>query len=423
VSASVKMKTYFRGETFWLMIILAAGVFMRCAAIYAFSHPPESDELVYQSMAVNLVNGRGIVDFHGDKAMYNVGYPLFIIAPVFVAFGESLLAVRFSNLFLGILSIYLCYAIAREAGGGRTARLLAAAGWAFYLPANVYTVYLLKENLMTPLMLGVIWCVLRTKNCASLNSAMGCGVLLGLIALVGNAGLSLVSAVLFGFMYAPARWGKKVSLFIVTFVLAVLVAMPWALRNQHVLGAPVLNTNGGFNLYLGNNPLATGMFMSIADTPWGEKWHELRNEKGELAASETMRHEATTWIVTHPAAFFRLALRKIIYFWTPPWHEGKGNLSVAEAMVRFLWLLQFFILVGGALLSLFFLRLRPTQLGVLWTAIIAYSAVHMIFYVTFRYREPIMPLLCILTAIAVEWVVARYAVIMLMRKSLQRAID
>jgi 4-amino-4-deoxy-L-arabinose transferase-like glycosyltransferase len=98
-------------------------------------------------MALNLISGNGIVDGMGNYAMYNVGYPLFVLAPVFALFGEDILIARLLNALLGGLAVVLCYAIAKEAGAGKIGRLLAAALWALYLPASVYAVYLLKENL------------------------------------------------------------------------------------------------------------------------------------------------------------------------------------------------------------------------------------------------------------------------------------
>jgi 4-amino-4-deoxy-L-arabinose transferase-like glycosyltransferase len=87
-------------------------------------------------MAQNLINGRGVVDNMGNYAMYNVGYPLFLLAPMYLAFGEHLLAARLANVGLGVVSILLCYQLARQAGAGRLGRLLAAAGWAVYQPAS-----------------------------------------------------------------------------------------------------------------------------------------------------------------------------------------------------------------------------------------------------------------------------------------------
>ena len=118
-------------EAAWLVAIIVAGVAMRVAAIVGFVHAPESDELAYRAMAVNLAGGHGILDGMGNRAMYNAGYPLFILAPVFLVFGDNLLAARAANLVLGAVSIVLCHATAREAGADRRGRLLAAACWAF----------------------------------------------------------------------------------------------------------------------------------------------------------------------------------------------------------------------------------------------------------------------------------------------------
>ncbi|HZE11446.1 MAG TPA: hypothetical protein VE034_07675, partial [Burkholderiales bacterium] len=57
---------------------------------------------------------------------------------------------------------------------------------------------------------------------------------------------------------------------------------------------------------------------------------------------------------------------------------------------------------AAALGSLFFASLRNRTLAVLWLGIACYTAVHMLFYVIFRYREPIMPLLGVIAALAVE---------------------
>ena len=397
---------FLSNDYMWLSFIVVTGLLIRFAAILTFDHVPESDELAYQSMALNLVRGNGVVDYMGNHAMYNVGYPLLILAPVFFFFGEDLLIARLFNLVLGGVAIALCYMVAKEAGAGRVGRLLAAAIWALYLPASVYGVYLLKENLMIPLMLGVMWCTLRLARKPSYRVAVGCGALFGLIALTGNAALSLAGALALALMLSPATHWQRISLSVLILAVAVAVLAPWMVRNMQVVGAPVLNTNGGFNLYLGNNPAATGMFVSIADTPRGPTWEALR-KAGEVQASDTLKSEAISWVKEHPAEFLSLAFKKAAYLWTPPFHEAKGESSTAETVVRFMWLIQFLVLVAAAVLSLTLTNLRNRQVAILWAAIAFYTAVHMLFYVVFRYREPIMPMLSILAALTIETVYMR----------------
>ncbi len=110
-----------------MVVIVGVGLFLRAAAIAVLKHEPESDELAYLSMALNLVEGKGVIDGMGNHAMYNVGYPLFILGPIFYFLGENLYVARLSNMLLGGLSIGVCYLIAKEAGAGRLGRLFAAA--------------------------------------------------------------------------------------------------------------------------------------------------------------------------------------------------------------------------------------------------------------------------------------------------------
>jgi 4-amino-4-deoxy-L-arabinose transferase-like glycosyltransferase len=398
-----------RSEALLLAGLIFFGVLLRLAAILLFNHAPQSDELAYQSMAVNLLEGRGVIDHMGNHAMYNVGYPLFILTPIFWLFGLNLWVVKLCHALLGAMAIFLTHQIAKEAGAGKLGRLLAAAAWAFYLPASTYCVYLAKENLMIPLMLALVWCTLRLGKHASLRLAVLCGGLIGLLALTGNAALSLLGALAVALLASCRSIPKHLFLVVGTIVMsAALVAAPWMIRNHHVLGVPVLNTNGGFNLYLGNNPAATGMFVSISETPRAATWETLRRE-GEVKASEVLKHEAMAWIRAHPMEFFQLALKKGLYFWTPPWHAGSTPSSATESLVRALWAVQFVVLLVLAGLALVCKDLRTQPLLCLWLAVLGYTAVHMLFYVIFRYREPIMALVGVIAAMSLERMVLTMA--------------
>lgn len=392
-------------ESSLLWGVAIAGLLFRLVAIAAFGHSPESDELAYRSMALNLLAGKGIVDHMGNLAMYNVCYPLFILAPAFLVDPNELLVARVFNALLGTGGIFVCHAIAREVGSGVIGRLVAAVLWAFYLPAAIYVVYLAKENLMTLLVLGSVYFSLRLLNGAGRSAAIGCGACFGGLALTGNAALSLLIVVPVVLYFSRKAEVDRIQLGMLVLIFAIAIPAPWVMRNMHALGVPLLNTNGGFNLYVGNNPAATGMFVSIGDTPRGESWQSIR-QQGEVYASELLRKEAISWIEENPRQFAALAVQKLAYFWMPPFHRGAGEQSKVEILVRALWALQFVILILAAAGTLLIQPLRRRGgVGLLWLAIGSYTAVHMLFYVIFRYREPIMPLVSVLAALVIEHLV------------------
>ncbi len=390
-------------ERRWLLGLLLLGLLLRLGAILAIPHAPVSDELSYQHMALSFLSRGEIRDDAGNWAFFNAGYPLLVLAPVWALFGhESLLAVRLVHVALGLLSIVMVHRLAAAAGAGRLGRLAASAAWALYLPTGVYAVYLAKENLLVPLMLGLVWCALRFAAAPSYRVAAMAGLLLGLTALVGNAGLCLLAALLLGLAWAPAGTALKLRWAGLIVLVAGLLVAPWMLRNQQVLGAPVLNTNGGFNLYIGNNPQATGLFVSIADTPQRDNWQQDRRDVGELQASQHLAAAAKDWIRAHPADFMGLALKKALLFWTPPVHSGQGTPSRMEELMRQAWAVEFVLMAGLALLGLLAGGLRDRRARILWLAVLAYTGVHMLFYVIYRYRLPIMPIVAVLAALSLE---------------------
>lgn len=392
-----------------LYAILAAAFLLRLASVIVLSSPLESDMLAYDTMARTLLSGSGMRDHDANRAFFSMGYPFFVLAPVYWLTDGSIFAAKLANCVLGTFSVFLCWLLLRVAGQGALVRLLAAGLYAIYLPTLVYATYLFKEHLLIPLILMLLCLSLHISKQQrfGIREACAAGLLCGLIALVGNAGLSCSLPLLIVIMRARNDMKARLAGVVLTVLLAILVCIPWVARNQAVLGHAVLNTNVGFNLYIGNNPAASGDFVSIAETPRGQSWHELRSQ-GEWCASETLRQEAHAWIRDNPVAFVELAFHKAGILWRLPVHAGKQQASTFEVMVRQAWLLQYVGLMVLALYALAAARRNHTIVtATLCLALIGYTSTHMLFYASTRYREAVMPLVCMLAALGLGMLVRR----------------
>lgn len=382
-------------DLLWLGVLTAA---IRGFAVWLLNIPPESDYQAYFYMARSLYDGLGLVDPFGNLAYYNAGYPLFLYV-LFVAFEPGIEVAQAANVVLGVLSTWLVYLIARHISRSRAMGWVAALLWVGYVEAFVYTEYLAKENLAIPILLAILYLSFRlstTRN-RSLWSAV-IGALYAFQATVSSAALFALPITLFQLARLDVPIAQRTKAGLVLLLTMGLVLSPWLYRNYQVLGAPVLNTNGGFNLYLGNNPAATGYFVSIGDTPLGAKWNAVRREQGELAATRLAQREALLYIREHPWESIKRAVFKAVAFWAPPMHEGARGASLLENVARRIWLVEFALLVMAALATLARPRLMSREIMILWFYVLGYTAVHMMFYVIFRYRLAIMPVVCLLAA-------------------------
>lgn len=390
-----------------IALAIALALIVRGAAVAVLQIDPVSDYLAYDQMARKLLAGKVMTDSFGNAAFYSGGYPLFFLAPIYALFGHSVLAAQFGNAVLGAVSTYLVYLLLRETKAGAVARVAGPLMFALYVPSWLYCEYLAKENLMTPLLLALVYVSARLHQHPTMRLALLGGAIVAALSITGSAALALLPLALAALVFANASISQRLRAGLAFLLAAMLLLAPWQYRNQQVIGSPVVNTNGGFNLYLGNNPNADGMFVSIAATPLGDSWKDIRSQ-GEVRASNQLRDAAIQWISENPVEFVQLALKKAVLFWTPPVHEGKGKPSTMENLVRGVWLLQYLVLCVPALYVLVTLKKRNRFVAGTVAGIVLYTGVHMLFYVIFRYREPIMPMLIVLSAIGIESLVARF---------------
>jgi uncharacterized protein (DUF983 family) len=372
-----------------------------------------SDYMEYWTLATNLHAGHGLVNTEGRlSAFMSLGYPIFLAA-VFEVAGHSIAAVKAANVLLGVASVLLLFLLARRLFGSFVVAAVSALLLAVYVEAIAYTTYAAKENLMAPLMIGLLWIAADKSEARNAwANPVAFGAVAGLIAMVGNAALSLMPAALFLVWLGQRHFGCTARYLLIAGVVGALTVAPLLVRNHAVFGTWVLNTNGGFNLYIGNNPAATPYFTSIADTPIAPQWEELRSELGEHGIDAHLRRLAVDHILSEPAGTAMLMLRKAVAFWDLPTHSGMGGEGKLVSLLRFAWLVQFIAACALCIASLALFRRYAQGAATLVLAIAGYTAVHMLFYVIYRYRLPIMPFVLVGAGLALGsvlqgWMAAR----------------
>lgn len=384
----------------WLSV--AAAVVVRLAALAAFARPLESDGLAYFTLARSLAETGLMTDQFGHHAFYSPGYPL-LLAPFYAVFGASTTLAHLVNLVLAGGSAALVWRLVRALGGGRGAALLGGLAFAIWLPGVWLATDLARENLSIPLLLGyALACVGIVRGRATRTAAAVAGSLYAFGLLAGSSvvltGAAFVVALAIALHRAPRAGLNRLAVFAGA---ALLVLSPWLYATDTMTGRPVLTTNTAFNLYIGNNPAATGRFVSIRETPLAPVWHARVAVLGEVATGDWLAAETSRWIATNPGRAAALAARKLALFWAPNIPDAADFAQSPKlAALRMLDVLQWLAIVAFAATALFARGFDRRLRWPLATLIGGFWLIHGAAYIIMRYRDPIVPVLIALAAIA-----------------------
>lgn len=351
------------------------------------------------TLALHMAHGEWPVDALGLHAFHGIAYPA-LLAPFFALLGAGQGVALGVNLGLALISALLVVGIARAAGLGSGAQKLALMGYALWLPGIWSGSLLSADNLATPLLLMLVWCSLKLLYGPRVMVALLAGVAWGGSMLTGASLAALIVAPLLGLLLAwEGRWFKPA---LALGLGGALALAPWAWATQSMLGQPVLSSQTGFNLYIGNNPAATGGYLSIAQTPVAPQWQAMRAQQGELGATAALTSQALHWIIENPGRAAHLFVHKLTLFWTPNLPDAQDlAASRALGMVRMIEVGQYVFLLGMATAGLMMpggmaWRGRALILGSLGALCFA----HALGYITAHDRDPIMPLVIVLAAAA-----------------------
>lgn len=260
------------------LVFLLAFVARAAVVLWGSDHvPPTADGAFYHVVAGRIAEGLGYTWLWPDGAVtyaahYPVGYPA-LLSLGYAIWGPSAAVGMWINALLGSLACAvvhgLCWEAVEQSGASAVVRRASLAGGLFVAlsPTLVgYTPALMTEGVVGAFLVFATWSALRARRASSLSRRVAWCVLLGV--LLGASSLLRPQSVLFapwlGFWASSGDWKKRITLTVIPCVLAVLVCVPWTLRNCEKMERCVfVSANGGWNLLIGTFPEGKGAWVAL----------------------------------------------------------------------------------------------------------------------------------------------------------------
>ena len=208
-----------------------------------------------------------------------------------------------------------------------------------------------------------------------------------------------------------AVWRKLAVLYFALPVLALVGG--WTLRNQMVLGAPVVaTTHGGYTLLLGNNddfyrwlkdPERAPIWMAERLQADLERQRLAAGPESEVEEDRRLQRTARDWIAEHPSAFIDCSLYRLGRFWAPvPASVGEGG-GFRTTVLRFgigSWYVAAYVLAAIGLLAMR-KRLASADFAPALLMTFAFVAVHAVYWTDVRMRAPVLPVVFLFAALGI----------------------
>jgi 4-amino-4-deoxy-L-arabinose transferase-like glycosyltransferase len=391
---------------FVLFCILAA-TFLRIAWI-AFVHPTQvSDFKWYYERAVSIATGHGYTVNGKPTAYWPVGYPGFL-GVVFSIFGTSPMVGLITNVVLSVTTILLSYRLSKQIFNSETAARVTVLLMSFHLNQIAFNSLLCSEVWFTfLLMLGAVLFVAARGRYSFLAFS---GICWGLGTLTKPQLIFLPVVFLLVFFSSKVNFAKSA---VVVYAMMALCLIPWALRNQRVLGELLLSTNGGIVLMQGNNPYATGthIWNDDVDGLLGDlRQGENGVEPNEVARASRARQVGATYIKQHPLRSVALWPKKLMYAYRSDVDAFFYSLGTMQPMsrpvnliytgLRILAELYYFVVLALAVISWKAItKSTPREYKLGLSVVLYFSAICVVFIAIARYHYPMMPWISIYSGI------------------------
>lgn len=363
------------------------------------------------------------------------GYP-YVLAAIYAVFGLGYDAPRLVQMAFGALNVVLLYVFAR-ALYGRAAGIFAALLLMGCWPCVYFEGELNSPVFEVTLLLLLLHTLRRWVLTSNAAYAVLAGVVLGGFALIRpNAMLLGPAAASWMILDAtggagnesPGKgpgWRRRIGAAALLLAASAVTVSPAIIRNYRMSGDFVfISYYGGVNAYIGNNPESDGVSPKIPELralsgldTWNcfsypQLVRGMALKRGDAsfdfaAASRYFYDRALQFIRSEPLEALALTARKAAFFLGPAEVSDSKEVALERLRSRVLRTLPgFAVLLGLAVGGLFVLfcfgvpgggnRAAPQLLRASMLLAFAYFLSVLPFFVTARYRVPVLPVLALL---------------------------
>lgn len=291
-----------------------------------FLLPSAGDMQFYNEWALRILHGH----WTEHTAFYGLPLYAYLLAGLYQIFGYNPFVPGLLQACLEGGTAVLIYQLGLavfQGTRGKFAGLLAAIGWAFFQPAQGYSVILMPTAALVFVFWWIVWQIVRRPEMPAIWMVFLLGMLMGFTAMGIATILFLVPLVLAALFL---RWQGPLTARLLAAALLVggvfLGASPAWMHNYFVARDPVfLSAHSGVNFWIGNNPVATGYPKFPPGLRAGQTamLQDSINVAEKAAGRPLKRSEvsaywsakARDWIQTHPGAWVQLLGTKVKNFW------------------------------------------------------------------------------------------------------------
>ena len=401
------------GIGLWLFL----GVFaLRLWALTRLTHsalllPTRGDMHFYDDWARQILHG------HSTQPLAFYGLPgySYLLAFLDKLFGQNpfvpglLQAAVDAGIALLIYQISVNVFADRGSTSSKRARvigLIGAVSWAFFVPAQTYSVVLMPTVWFVFVFWFVVWRIIRSDNSPSAFESFLLALLVGLTATAVATILAVIPLILAVLLFRPGtanRSARALSIGVALVVLGLVVGTsPCWIHNYLIVKDPVaLSAHSGINFWIGNNPDANGYPRFPPGLRAGQAaMLEDSITQAEAARGRPLKHaevsaywsnKAKAYIRDHFVAWLKLLARKLRNFWSAFQYDDLSIITSLREQGVILPGIYFGIVAALAIPGIIFgWRIAPESRWILAAILLSISALLAVF-ITERYRLIAVP--------------------------------
>jgi tetratricopeptide (TPR) repeat protein len=377
-----------------------------------FFKNPIMDEEYHDDWAQEIAQGK----FLERTPFYRApAYPFFL-GSIYAIFGHGFYLPRLLGIIIGALCCVLIYLVGKEMFSRKVALLAALLacfyGMFLYFDAMLLTTYLEVFFCLVAVLLSIRWT--KTKINSQLMIA---GLFWGLASITRPNFLIFVPVFVLYVFVTLKKQSLKKRLYPVVLLLIGLLPVVLIVTLMNFLAGKdfvIIAWNGGINFFFGNNLNANGWSATSPElnaTWWGGYRDAINVAERALDRTLLPSQVSSYWtgrgfsyIFAHPLAWIALMLKKTYLLVNA--FEISNNQSI-QAFRQYSPLLRIPLLDFGLILAFAIwgiicsLRNKVTKLINLF--LIFYGLSIVLFFVTARYRVPLVPFLLIYASYAIFW--------------------